>query len=106
MKGTTHLNFSQTGWRYLVVVMLFILNLPTIAAPATGVVRERLLFDSGWRFTRGDPAGTGDELSYTNIKPWVMATGNEFVVDGKPTARPPGNLGDQVAYTRAGYDDS
>ena len=106
MKGTTHVSFSQPGWRHLVVVSLFTLNMFTIAAPATGLVRERLLFDSGWRFTRGDPPGTGDELSYTNIKPWVMATGNEFVLDGQPETRPPGNPGEQVAYTQTGYDDN
>lgn len=106
MKGTTHLNLSQPGWKPLVVASLLALNLLTIAAPVTGPVRERLSFDSDWRFIKGDPPGTGDELSYTNIKPWVMATGNEFVADGKITTRPPGNPGAEVAYTQAGYDDS
>ena len=106
MKGTRHFNSLQLGWRHLAVAILFTLNLPTTAAPATGLVRERLSFNSDWRFTRGDLPGTGDELSYTNIKPWVIATGNEFVVDGKPTARPSGNLGEDVAFTQPGYDDS
>ncbi|MGA9777096.1 MAG: beta-galactosidase GalB [Verrucomicrobiia bacterium] len=106
MKGTTHLNVSQLGWRNLVVAILFTLNLLTTAAPATGLVRERLSFNSDWHFTKGDPPGTGDKLSYANIKPWATATGNEFVVDGKPIARPPGNPGEDVIYTQPGYDDT
>ena len=106
MKGTTYLNLSRLGWRHLVVVILFTLNLSTTAAPVSGPVRERLSFNSDWRFTKGDPPGTGDGLNYTNIKPWMMATGNEFVADGKPATRPSGNPGEDAAYTQPGYDDS
>jgi beta-galactosidase len=106
MKETTCLTPSSSGRRYLVVAILFILNLLATITPAADFVRERFSFDSDWRFVKGDPPGTGDELTYTNIKPWVAATGNEFVVDGKPAARPSGNPGADVAYTQSGYDDS
>ena len=106
MKETLHLNLSPSGGRYLVVAILVTMNLLAIATPAADLVRERLSFNSNWRFTRDDPAGTGDSLSYTNIKPWVIATGNEFVSDGKPETRPSGNPGADVAYTQSGYDDS
>ncbi|MDE3068632.1 MAG: glycoside hydrolase family 2 protein, partial [Verrucomicrobiota bacterium] len=82
--------------------LLTLLNSPALASPA----RERLSFDAGWRFTKNDPSGAGDQLSYANIKPWMNATGDRFVKDGTPTKRPPGNPGSDVAYAQAGFDDS
>jgi beta-galactosidase len=102
MKQMTLLNLSQIGVWHLILAAMFSLNILTTAAP----VRERVLFDSDWRFTKGDPPGIGDELSYTNIKPWVTATGNEFVKDGKPAARPSGNLGGDVSYTQPHFNDN
>ncbi|HTQ52376.1 MAG TPA: beta-galactosidase GalB [Candidatus Acidoferrales bacterium] len=105
MKMTMRLtSFSPGGYR-LLAATLFSLNLLAPLALAADLTRERLSFDSDWRFVKGDPPGTGDELSYTNIKPWVVATGNEFLFDSKPAARPPGNPGADVAYTQSRYDD-
>jgi beta-galactosidase len=109
MKETTYFNLpqlSQIGGWHLVAAFFITLNFLATAAPATAPVRECVSFDSDWRFTRGDPAGTGDQLSYANMKPWVMANGNEFVKEGKPAARPSGNLGGDVPYTQPGFDDS
>ena len=44
---------------------------------APGSVRERISFNTDWRFTKDDPNGTADKLSYKNIRNWVMATGAE-----------------------------
>lgn len=74
------------------------------AAPAAG--RERLSLDSRWLFTKGDPSGIGDELSYTNIKPWVMATANDFVKDGEPVSRPGNNMGADIIYVQRHFRDS
>ena len=104
MKETTHLNLSHIGGWHLIVAILFAVNLLTATVPADPV-RERLSFDSDWRFIKGDPPGIGDELSYANIKPWVMATGNEFMKDGKPVARPPGNPGGDVSYIQPDFND-
>jgi beta-galactosidase len=68
--------------------------------------RERTSFNAGWRFTKDDPEGVGDKLSYTNIKAWVAATGAEFLKEPQATTRPEGNLGEDVAYTKADFDDS
>jgi beta-galactosidase len=106
MKEPICLNLSPSHWGHLAVAVLFVLNLLATAAPAAGSARDRLSFDADWRFTKGDPPGTRGELSYTNIKNWVTATGNEFVSGGKPATRPTGNLGGNVAYTQSGYDDS
>ena len=79
---------------------------PALARATAEPVRERLSLDADWRFTKGDPEGTGEELRYKNIKPWVNSTGNEFVKDGQPVPRPKGNLGEDVAYAQPGFDDS
>jgi beta-galactosidase len=106
MRKTTRFNLSRmVGWRLLVAVFIN-LNLWAIAAPAAAPVRERLAFDSDWRFIKGDPMDTSNELSYASIKPWVMATGNEFVDDGKPVTRPPGNPGGDVACTQPDFNDN
>jgi beta-galactosidase len=77
-----------------------------VANAADSAGRERLSFDSNWLFARNDPPGIGDELSYTNIKPWVMATANVFVKDGEPVSRPGNNLGADVSYVQRHFHDS
>jgi beta-galactosidase len=67
--------------------------------------RERVSFNTDWRFTKNDPDGTGDALSYATIKPWFMASGSEFSTNGS-FPRPEGDLGADVAYTQPGFDDS
>ncbi|HUA64995.1 MAG TPA: beta-galactosidase GalB [Alphaproteobacteria bacterium] len=84
--------------------MTTILAPVAVAAPPAG--RERLLLDSDWLFTKNDPPGIGDELSYTNIKPWVMATANDFVKDGQSVSRPGNNMGAYVIYVQRHYRDS
>jgi len=56
---------------------------------------------------QGDPNGTGDKLSYSNIKDWVTATGTAFTKDPNlvKRTRPAANLGAEVAYTQPGFDD-
>jgi beta-galactosidase len=85
----------------LITASLFVVTLASAASP----VRERLCFDADWRFIKGDPDGISNELSYSNIKPWVMANGNEFVKDGTPTPRPADNLGTNVDYLQPDFND-
>jgi beta-galactosidase len=40
--------------------------------------RERIPFNDGWRFTKGDPENSSGSLSYTNLKAWILPTGNAF----------------------------
>jgi len=70
-------------------------------------LRDRLSLNTGWRFQKGDPAGAGGRLAYEKIKPWVIATGNEFVRnrDAAKPARPEGNLGADIPYTKREFDD-
>src|SRR5215204_1029669 len=70
--------------------------------------RERVSFNENWRFQKDDPSGAEGVLAYPNIKDWVRSTGNEFVLTSNAvkSARPSGNLGENVAYTRADFNDS
>ncbi|MGA2444674.1 MAG: beta-galactosidase GalB [Opitutaceae bacterium] len=68
--------------------------------------RERVSFDAGWRFTRGDPADAGQRLAYENIKPWVLATGTGLIGAARPKpVRPEGNPGGDISYVQPGFDD-
>ena len=70
--------------------------------------RERISLDADWRFVKNDPPTAADELSYPKIKAWMLSTGSEFLgsAEGIRHHRPPGNIGDDVAYARPEFDDS
>lgn len=77
-----------------------------IAHAAPPSARERVSFDADWRFTKGDPAGTGDALSYARLKPWLLPTGADFLAPTEPKPmRPAGNIGGGVSYSQPGFDD-
>jgi beta-galactosidase len=76
-----------------------------VVSQAGDAGRERTSFNADWRFQKGDPNGATEQLAYAKVKDWVTATGSEFVKDGQPSARPQGNLAEDVAYTQPGYDD-
>jgi beta-galactosidase len=74
--------------------------------PLASEPRTRLSLDDGWRFTRDDPPGTTTSLRYADVKAWVLPSGNGFVSDpARRAQRPEGNLGSEVAYTAASFDD-
>ncbi len=95
--------------RYLIVGMALALThvWAADAARAQTAPRERMPFNTDWRFTKSDPDGTADKLSYASIKDWVMTTGVAFTEDPNLAnkKRPEGNLGTDVAYTQPGFDD-
>ncbi|HYW69849.1 MAG TPA: beta-galactosidase GalB [Pyrinomonadaceae bacterium] len=79
----------------------------TISVRSAVLPRERISLDADWRFQKGDPAGSDGQLAYEKLKPWVMATGNEFVMNAgaaKP-ARPDGNPAANVSYAQRDFDD-
>jgi len=91
---------STTGY-----AILFLMVFACVCFGQAANIR-RQIFNDGWRFQRNDPAGTEGVLTWDKIKDWIAATGNEYVIDGAKPARPPGNLGDGVAYTSPSFDDS
>jgi len=89
---------------------LFILLLVSVSGFSTESdnSRERMSLDGGWRFTKGDPAGTGEQLSYPNIKNWILPAGSELTKDHVLAAktRPAVNPDDVISYARSDLDDS
>ena len=74
-------------------------------AAAQTAGRERVSFNQGWRFQKDDPQGAEGRLAYEKIKDWVKATGGDFVKSGAKAARPVGEPGGDVSYTRREFDD-
>jgi beta-galactosidase len=95
--------------RYVMAGMALVLGqvLGSDGVQAQTPPRERISFNADWRFTKDDPNGTADKLSYNNIKNWVTATGAEFTRDPNLVnkKRPAGNLDAEVAYTQPAFDD-
>ena len=76
-------------------------------AQAKDQPRERLSFNSGWMFTKGDPQDAEGKLAYAKIKDWVVQTGEAFLKHPEHAvpAKPAGDLGADVAYTKPDFDD-
>ncbi len=74
-------------------------------ANAKGPARERLTFNSGWRFSKGEPKDAEGKLAYAKIKEWVTQTGDSFLKEPPQTAKSEGDLGADVAYTKPDFDD-
>ncbi len=69
--------------------------------------RTRLLILDDWRFIKGDPPNCQTNLDYSEVKSWILPTGNDFLMNPTERAkRPDSNLGSNIAYIAAGYDDS
>src|SRR5437773_6692521 len=83
-------------------LILLVLTIPSVSAQQT---RQRLSFNADWRFQKGDAPGKEGQLAYERVKPWVIATGNEFI-KGERKPRPAANLGDEMSYNDPGFDDS
>jgi beta-galactosidase len=82
------------------------LALPVLADDVSP--RERTSFDEGWRFIKGDPADTGDQLSYAKIKDWFLPGSHELTTNADLLALtlPATNPIPDVAYARPDFDDS
>ncbi len=57
------------------------------------LTRERICFNSDWRFHRDDTACADYKFQYLQIRDWILATGNELINEGlvkpcRPTDQP------------------
>ncbi len=68
--------------------------------------RQRLPFNSDWRFQKGDPADVENQLAYTKLRDWILPTANEFVQAAEKATTPSGDPGGGVSYVQETYDDS
>ena len=89
----------------MLILAFLLVTLDVSLASAQRLTRERLSLNAGWRFQKGDPPGTEGRLAYERIKPWVISTGNEYVMGARKPARPEGNLGNDILYAQPGFDD-
>ena len=77
--------FNQWHYKLLTVAALLLAGLTGYAAEnAAG--RERSSFNTGWRFTKDEPAGAGSELSYAELKKWELAGSAELSTNAIPAA--------------------
>jgi beta-galactosidase len=79
-----------------------------LSASLVLAARERIAFNDDWRFTQGDPEGAGETLAYSKLKPWLLPNAAKFAQTGDAAnaSRPAGNIGEDVPFTRAAFDDS
>jgi beta-galactosidase len=79
--------------------------MPHARSPAAP--RERIPFNDGWRFRRGDAPDARGSLAYSVLRPYLLATGTDLINEGvsRPT-RPAGHPGHDVSFVRPDFDDS
>ena len=78
--------------------------LSTVSAAGEGTARQRLDFNAGWSFHKGDPEGLGDQLAYSKIKDRLLASANAFARTPAPV--PKEDFVTTADYAQPGFDDS
>src|SRR5438270_516385 len=58
--------------------------------------RQRLSFNSDWRFIKGDPSNSLANLDYQALKPWLLTIGTDLTTNAQSTSRRQGNPGSDV----------
>lgn len=92
--------------RFLSLILLTMLG-SMVGCASQPVARQRISLDANWQFTRNDPTDAAGQLDYAKIKPWVEATGDEFLHGpASHTARPSTNIGGDVSYIQPDFNDS
>jgi len=94
-----------TGALLALLTTLHAADTPAAATPAPA--RERVSFNSDWRFIKGDQPAVGESLVYERIKDWVLPTGDDLLLYAAARrVRPDGSPGGTVAYARPDFNDS
>lgn len=89
----------------IISICFLLLVLASVSFGQAGGSR-RTNFNENWSFQRNDPSGSESVLAWDKLKDWVVATGNDFVVDGAKPTRPAGDLGESVVYTTANLNEA
>jgi len=88
------------------VVLLLLLTARGLAAD-DAPPRERLSLNAGWRFSKGDPQSSTARLDYPAIKAWLLPGAADLLGATSPRpVRPADNLGGDISYVQADFDDS
>ncbi len=59
-----------------------------VVGTASGAGRDRVPFNEGWLFAKGDPPDLGACLTYDRIKPWLLDQARPDPPDGGPFVQP------------------
>ncbi len=87
------------------VLSLLVLGTISTVCASAAPLRERIDFNAGWRFQKGDPAGVvADELAYPKIKDWLLASANAFTLTPSPAPATP--LTTTAACAQPDFDDA
>lgn len=79
-----------------------------LAARPEATPRERISFDAGWRFSKGDPVDAAGQLSYPAVKNWLSMTARPFKANADPATVTPvqPGPGEHLSFVQSGFDDS
>jgi beta-galactosidase len=92
--------------RRLVFALLISFGLGAVRAAETP--RERVSFNDGWRFVKGEAEGGSDALSYAKLKDWLLPTGAELTTNAALLAKkfPAGNPAENISFAAPEFNDS
>ncbi|KAI0139850.1 glycoside hydrolase [Xylariaceae sp. FL1272] len=97
----------------VLIVSLFLVNAKLAGAHvaeklgvnAAPTIRERTSLNAGWSFSRF--TSNPDGLSYNTLKPWILPSSNDFILDGTKYQRPSGtSVNSSLKYVQSSFDDS
>jgi beta-galactosidase len=102
-----HYRFRLCACTGISLLAAFAVFTAGVAFAEGGAPRERISFNDGWRFTKGDSEGVGDALSYAKLKDWLLPTSVGFTTNTALLAksRPAGNPAADVSFAQPGFND-
>ena len=86
-------------------VLLSLLFASLASLAATAAPRERVSFDDGWRFTKGDAAAAGTNLNYSALRAWILPTANPLTTNA-PAIRPDDEPAGDFSFAAPDFNDS
>ena len=75
------------------------------AVRAADAPRERVSFNDGWRFMKGDTTDSGTNLNYSALRPWILPTGN-LLTTNAPAIRPDSEPAGDISFAAPDVNDS
>lgn len=88
------------------VLLAFFLSAGLLSAEIPDAPRQRVSFNAGWLFTKGDPGEGANGLDYKTLKPWLLGAAENFGTNAPAVSVPEGNPGADVSFAQAAFDDS
>ena len=102
---------EKTGCQYRRILLGFaivLLSAVNSLAAEISPPRERVSFNDGWRFMKGDADGAGDALSYAKLKDWLLPTSAELTTNAALLAKklPTVNPAENISFAQPDFNDS